>query len=170
MFSSHVQRCPAVETSGVDHQRVAFIPANRRAHPIGIQLFRKLTTVGGNDVKDVVRLEEVDEAFRRLKDLDGILGLHGSRISPWEAKGRVIEFRLFVHLRSQRRERQFSGPFLRAFLLAGAATAPVAGDIGDARPCPHAAEIRFAIGEPRDLRSGRCRLAYGGRRSQRQSK
>ncbi len=168
MFRSDVQRDPAVEPSAVDHECVALIRANRRSHPLGIQLVWKLTTVGGDDVKDVVRLEEVDESFRRLNDLDGIFRLHGSRVSPREAKGGVIEFRRLVHLRPCRCERQRSGAFLRTVPLAGAAPAPVARDIGDARPSPHAAEVRFAIGEPRDLGSGRCRLADGERRTERQ--
>src|SRR5262245_49133389 len=123
MFRANVQRDPAVETPAVDHERVAVIRANRRSHPLGIHLLRKLTTVGGDDVKDVVRLEEIDEAFRRLQDLDGIFGLHRSRVSPGEAEGGVVELRRLVYFGSQRRERQGPGPFLRTLLLDGAAAA-----------------------------------------------
>ena len=44
-----------------------------RAYCVGNLLSTVLpTAVGGDDVRDTVRLEEVDEARRRLHDLDGI--------------------------------------------------------------------------------------------------
>src|SRR5262245_15516068 len=119
MFPSDVQRDPAVEPSGVDHERVAFVRANGRSHPPWIQFFRTLTSVGGDDVKDVVRLEEIDEAFRRLNDLDGIFGLHRSRVSPRETEGGVVEFRRLVDLGPQRSERQWSRSLLRTLALLG---------------------------------------------------
>src|SRR5205085_11589908 len=114
--------------------------------------------------KYVVRLEKHRETVRSLKNLYGILGLHRPRIAPGQAKSRVIEFRLFHQLRSQRCEREFSRPFLRTAVCARAASSGIASDIGDARTRPHAAEIRFAVREPRNVRGlrrlGDGRLVY----------
>src|SRR5689334_17740265 len=58
VFRSDVESDAAVKTSGVDHERVTLIPADRGSHPLRIELVRHLTAVRRNDVKDVVRLEK----------------------------------------------------------------------------------------------------------------
>src|SRR5205809_6534364 len=81
----------AIEAARFDHQRVAFIAACGVAQPRWIRILRKLASVSGNHMEHVVRLEQDREAFGSLHNLYWICGLHGPRVTPWQAAGSVVE-------------------------------------------------------------------------------
>src|SRR5258707_1075502 len=85
-----VEPCLVIESNRVDHQRVSFPPADRVAHPRGIQIFGVLVGAGGiNLPHKVIELEEFDYTAWRLNDLER-KGMHvDSRHTGWEASNFV---------------------------------------------------------------------------------
>src|SRR6266571_2610310 len=96
MFSPDVESRLAVETSRVDDQRVSFIPAHRFSHPRGFNVPGKLASIRGNDVEYIVRFVKIRQTAGGLHDLQWILRLHGSGVTPGQAKGRIVKFWTFV--------------------------------------------------------------------------
>src|SRR5215471_77175 len=120
MFRHHVKSDSAVDAFRIDDERVPFIPPDGCAHPGRLHFLRMLTAVGRHHMKNIVRLEKHGETLWSLEKFYRIFGLHGSRVSPGQAKRRVIEFWALVQLGSQRREFEGPRPFLRTAALAGA--------------------------------------------------
>ncbi|SRR6266446_1649965 len=118
-------------------------------------------------VKYIIRLEQDCQASWRLHDLDGIRRLHGSRVTPRQAAGRVVKAGAGPLFPSPGRVGKLSRAFLNAPLCGSAAAASIGipGDVQNARPVPYPVEVRLAVGQPRDALTGSRDGRQHGRKS-----